>query len=100
MRNNQPVTNREVKLKDGAVLMSRTDPGGRIESYNQDFLEISGFDADELAGAPHNIVRHPDMPQDAFADLWRTVKAGLGKGSSRTDPRTATIIGSRPTSRR
>ena len=76
MRVNQPTTTREVKLAENAMLMSRTDTGGRIVAFNKAFLEISGFDEGELKGAPHNIVRHPDMPQEAFADLWATVKSG------------------------
>ncbi len=76
MRDNGPVTNREVELEDGALLVSRTDPSGRITFVNDAFVAISGFARDELLGAPHNIVRHPDMPKAAFADLWNTVKAG------------------------
>ncbi|UEM06952.1 methyl-accepting chemotaxis protein (plasmid) [Skermanella rosea] len=56
--------------------MSRTDLAGTITFVNRAFSEISGFSEEELLGAPHNIIRHPDMPADAFADLWRTIKAG------------------------
>jgi len=67
---------REVVLRDGMILVSRTDLGGKINFVNKHFFEISGYSQDELLGAPHNIVRHPDMPKEAFADLWRTIKAG------------------------
>lgn len=77
MRDNGPVTNREVLMKDGDILVSRTDTGGKIEFTNQSFVDISGFSADELNGAPHNIVRHKDMPKEAYANLWSTVKSGL-----------------------
>ncbi|TCZ65375.1 methyl-accepting chemotaxis protein [Roseicella aquatilis] len=76
MRDNGPVTDREVLLPEGKVLVSRTDSGGRIRFCNDSFVEISGFAAEELTGAPHNIVRHPHMPRQAFADLWSTIKAG------------------------
>lgn len=76
MRINQPVTTNEVLLKDDTLIVSRTDTGGKIQFVNQDFLAISGFTTEELIGQPHNIVRHPDMPVEAFEDLWRDLKAG------------------------
>ena len=76
MRTNLPVTNREVILSDETVIVSKTDLKGRITYVNKDFLEISGFSEAELIGEPHNIVRHPDMPPEAFADLWATLQAG------------------------
>jgi aerotaxis receptor len=76
MRVNEPVTSREVVLKDGEVLVSRTDTGGRITFINKAFLDISGFSELDLIGSPHNIVRHPHMPKEAFADLWAAIKAG------------------------
>lgn len=76
MRTNMPVTGKEVTLRDDTLIVSKTDLKGRITYINRDFLEISGFSADELLGEPHNIVRHPDMPPEAFQDLWETLKAG------------------------
>ncbi len=76
MRTNLPVTGNEYVLQDGATLVSRTDPRGLIVEVNDDFVEASGFTREELIGAPHNIVRHPDMPVEAFADFWATLKAG------------------------
>ena len=76
MRVNTPITDREVHLTDGVPLVSRTDTGGRITFVNRAFVEISGFEEHELIGAPHNLVRHPHMPKEAFADLWATVKSG------------------------
>ncbi|MCA1908084.1 MAG: methyl-accepting chemotaxis protein [Magnetospirillum sp.] len=76
MRINEPITAREVMMKDGEMLVSRTDSGGRITFVNQAFIDISGFTRDELVGQPHNLVRHPHMPKEAFADLWATIKAG------------------------
>ncbi len=76
MRNNGPVTNREVNYPDGVCLVSRTDAKGRITFANDDFVTVSGFTRDELIGQPHNLVRHPDMPKEAFADLWASIKDG------------------------
>ena len=76
MRINQPVSTVEVELRDNQSIASKTDLGGRITHVNQEFLEISGFTAEELIGQPHNIVRHPDMPKEAFEDLWVALKAG------------------------
>jgi aerotaxis receptor len=76
MRNNQPVTNHEYALKGDDFLISRTNRRGRITYANPAFIEVSGFTRDELIGAPHNIVRHPDMPEQAFENLWSTLKDG------------------------
>jgi methyl-accepting chemotaxis protein len=76
MRSNLPVTQNEIVLRDDQMIVSKTDLKGQITYINRDFLDISGFTETELMGQPHNIVRHPDMPEAAFADLWRTLKAG------------------------
>ncbi|MFD1625813.1 methyl-accepting chemotaxis protein [Azospirillum griseum] len=76
MRLNEPITNREVEMADGILLVSRTDTGGRITFVNKAFVDISGYAESELIGAPHNLIRHPHMPPAAFADLWATVKDG------------------------
>lgn len=76
MRNNQPVTNQEVTVPPSANILSTTSPKGVISHINKDFLEISGFDRDELIDQAHNIVRHPDMPQTAFQMLWKALKGG------------------------
>ena len=76
MRNNLPVTNVEYKLDDDCLIVSKTDPKGRITYYNQAFLDASGFTSEELMGQPHNIVRHPDMPPAAFQNMWDTLRAG------------------------
>ncbi|MCS2608890.1 methyl-accepting chemotaxis protein [Halomonas dongshanensis] len=76
MRNNQPVTQHEYVLGDDTVLISRADLDGNVTYASPDFIEVSGYTRDELVGAPHNLIRHPDMPKAAFADLWKTLKAG------------------------
>ncbi len=77
MKNNQPVTQVEKPYPRGRYLVSKTDLKGIITYANDTFVELSGFTRDELIGKNHNIVRHPDMPPQAFEDLWRTIKAGL-----------------------
>ncbi|CAA7612608.1 Methyl-accepting chemotaxis protein [Magnetospirillum sp. LM-5] len=76
MRINEPVTNKEIELPDDVLLVSKTDVAGRITFANRAFVEVSGFSESELIGQPHNLVRHPDMPPAAFADLWATIQAG------------------------
>ena len=76
MRTNLPVTNNEVVVREDQMIVSKTDLKGQITYVNRDFLDISGFTEAELMGAPHNIVRHPDMPPAAFDDLWKTLKSG------------------------
>ena len=76
MRMNMPVTNVEVPLTPATLIVSKTDLKGQITYINRDFIEISGFTETELIGHPHNLVRHPDMPPEAFEDLWKTLKAG------------------------
>ena len=101
MRLNEPVTNREIDVPAAEPLVSKTDTNGRIVFANRAFVEISGYSLEELIGAPHNLVRHPHMPKEAFADLWATIKAGgRGTGWSRTGRRTAISTGSGPMSRR
>ncbi|GEO81501.1 methyl-accepting chemotaxis protein [Pararhodospirillum oryzae] len=76
MRDNGPITDREIELGDDAIIVSGTDTRGIITFANEEFVTISGYSPEELFGAPHNILRHPHMPREAFADLWATVKAG------------------------
>ncbi|MGE0116024.1 MAG: methyl-accepting chemotaxis protein [Steroidobacteraceae bacterium] len=76
MRINQPVTHDEYVLPEGEVIVTRTDTQSLITYANQAFLDSSGFELNECMGQPQNIVRHPDMPEAAFADLWRTIQNG------------------------
>ncbi len=76
MRTNLPITQQERPFPKGVTLMSTTDASSRILYANAPFTLISGFTNDELVGQPHNMVRHPDVPPEAFADLWNTVKGG------------------------
>lgn len=62
------------KAVDLSNIVSKTNPKGVITYVNDKFCEISGYTRDELIGKPHNIIRHPDMPREAFKDLWDTIK--------------------------
>jgi aerotaxis receptor len=76
MRANAFVTQNEKPYPKGQYLVSKTDLRGIITYANEAFVELSGFTREELIGKNHNLVRHPDMPPQAFEDLWRTVKEG------------------------
>ena len=76
MRNNQPVTQQEFEFPSSQMLVSATDLTGRIEYCNPAFIAVSGYTKDELIGQPHNLIRHPDMPREAFADMWATIRDG------------------------
>lgn len=76
MRLNTPVTQREYPMPEDQTLVSVTDIQGRITYCNAAFVTVSGFSPEELLGQPHNIVRHPDMPSEAFRDMWDTIKSG------------------------
>ncbi|MDX5628842.1 MULTISPECIES: methyl-accepting chemotaxis protein [unclassified Brenneria] len=76
MRLNTPVTQQEYLLDMDTILMSTTDTKSHITYANSAFINVSGFSESELLNQPHNIVRHPDMPVEAFADMWFTLKQG------------------------
>ena len=76
MRNNQPVTQREFDYPDDATLMSVTDAQSHLTYANAAFVAVSGFKREEIIGQPHNMLRHPDMPKEAFADMWKTMQGG------------------------
>lgn len=77
MRSNLPVTQREYPFPAGTNLVSSTDLKGRITYCNEAFIQVSGYAQEELLGQPHNLVRHPDMPEEAFRDMWDTLNQGL-----------------------
>lgn len=76
MKMNLPVVDVEYKLDDDTMIVSKTDLKGRITYVNDQFIEVSGFEESELINRAHNIVRHPDMPPEAYSDLWTTLKDG------------------------
>lgn len=66
----------ETPYPDGHLIVSRTNPEGLITHLNESFIEMSGYTREALIGAPHYILKHPDMPSAAFKDLWDTVQTG------------------------
>lgn len=76
MKNNGSVTQRNIDYPADQFLVSSTDLKGVLTYANDDFIKLSGYTREELIGKSHNIVRHPDMPQAAFRDLWDTIKQG------------------------
>ncbi|MFH1340922.1 MAG: methyl-accepting chemotaxis protein [Pseudomonadota bacterium] len=76
MRSNLPVTSVEYPITDATLIASRTDTKGRLTYFNEEFVLAAGFTEAELMGQPHNIIRHPDMPPEAFQNLWDTLQAG------------------------
>ncbi len=94
MKKNLPVTQNEATFPNHQRLISSTDLKGAITHANQDFIDLSGFNSDELLHKNHNMVRHPDMPPAAFKQLWDCLKAGNnGRVSLKTAVKTAITIG-------
>ncbi len=63
-------------ILDDAFIVSETDERGIIIGVNRNFVNISGYSEAELLGSPHNIVRHPSVPKEVFAQMWRTIRSG------------------------
>ncbi|AVO48206.1 chemotaxis protein [Melaminivora suipulveris] len=76
MRINLPVHDRQYPFPRGHTLVSTTDLKGRILYCNPMFIEVSGYPREELLGQPHNMIRHPDMPEQAYADMWQSIQGG------------------------
>lgn len=76
MRLNHPVIDQEYEFPAHELLMSTTDTRGHITHCNSAFQRVSGYSEEELLGAPHNILRHPDVPPEAFKDMWATIGHG------------------------
>lgn len=68
--------NQEIVMREGDLIVSKTDIKGRITYGNRAFNEYSGFTEKELLGSQHNVVRHPDMPRAVFKLLWDRIQAG------------------------
>lgn len=76
MRKNLPITQQEYMFAAHETLVSVTDIQGRMTYCNPAFVTVSGFALEELLGQPHNLIRHPEVPAEAFRDLWATIQAG------------------------
>ena len=73
MRRPTPINN-EVVLKEDDFIVSKTDLKGHIIYGNKIFIKMSGYTEEELLGAPHSILRHPDMPKVVFKLLWGRIQ--------------------------
>jgi len=69
-------TQREIFFEPDEIIVSKTDPKGRLVYVNDIFMRISGYTERELLGEPHSIIRHPDMPRALFKMLWDTLLSG------------------------
>jgi PAS domain S-box-containing protein len=76
MKRNIKPTGVERILGTKEIIVSKTDPTGKITYANKQFLEISGYTEAEVLGVQHNVIRHPDMPRAIFQFLWDRLKAG------------------------
>ena len=76
MRVNLPVTNNEYDFPADELLMSTTDTKGVMTHCNAPFARVSGYSMEELMDQPHNLIRHPDMPPEAYKDMWSTIGRG------------------------
>lgn len=65
----------EINIQNDYILFSTTDLEGFITSASDHFLEVSGYSREEMIGQPHNILRHPDVPKQVFADMWATIQS-------------------------
>ncbi len=77
MRTNLPISANAYTFPSEQTLVSVTDLKGRITYCNSAFVAVSGYSSAELLGQPHNLVRHPDMPEEAFRDMWETIQQKL-----------------------
>jgi len=76
MRMNLPITQRQFDYPGEQMLVSTTDTRGVITHCNHAFVAVSGYTYEELIGQSHNLVRHPDMPPQAYKDMWQTIQQG------------------------
>ena len=86
MKLNLPVTANEYELAEGQTLVSTTDLQSHITYCNAAFIAVSGYEREELLGQPHNMVRHPDMPPEAFRDMWESIRAGRPWSAAGQEP--------------
>jgi aerotaxis receptor len=76
VRVNLPVSQQEHDFPANEIIVSTTDLKSHITYCNPAFVRASGYTREELMGQPHNLVRHPDVPAEAFRDLYNTVGSG------------------------
>lgn len=65
-----------VDFAENEIIVSKTDPKGRITYCNDIFVKVSGYSEAETLGQPHSFIRHPDMPRSVFKLLWGKIQSG------------------------
>lgn len=75
-RTDLPLTGVEVFFDPSDIIVSKTDQTGKISYCNRVFMKVAGYEEGQLLGAPHSILRHPEMPRCIFKLLWETIAAG------------------------
>lgn len=71
-----PLTGKEVRMEDDELIVSKTDISGKITYANEVFTRMAAITEEEVIGAPHSIIRHPQMPRVAFKLLWDKLQSG------------------------
>lgn len=66
----------ERTFRDDEIIVSKTDPQGRLTYVNDLFMRVSAYEEQDLIGQPHSVIRHPEMPRAVFKLLWDTLRAG------------------------
>lgn len=66
----------QIFVPENVYITSETDKTGKIVNINNEFINITGYTKEELINKPHSIIRHPDMPKEAFENMWNTIQAG------------------------
>ncbi|MEY4615172.1 MAG: hypothetical protein RJB66_132 [Pseudomonadota bacterium] len=80
MRKSIPITEIPVDISNDELFFSITNSRGFIQLANGIFAKVSGYSIEDLKGAPHSVVRHPDMPKTVYRLMWETIKGGLPFG--------------------
>ena len=75
MKKSSPLTDIEYLLTDTDYVAYKTDLAGLITYVSDDFIRISEYTKEDLIGSAHSLIRHPDMPEVVFVDLWQTITA-------------------------
>lgn len=75
MKNQTPPTGVEHLLGEKEIIVSKTDPTGKLIYANKKFLEISDYQEEDVLGQQHNLIRHPDMPRAIFQYLWNQISS-------------------------
>jgi PAS domain S-box-containing protein len=71
-----PPTGSESAFAEDELIVTKTDPKGRITYANEVFLRVSRLGPEEALGQPHSLIRHPGMPRSVFRLMWQTIEAG------------------------